>query len=291
MSKKTLCVIGDAMVDVIVPTKGMISGGIHDNDVELYCGGSANVAVGASRFGIRSKFVGKIGDTALGHLIKEDLKIEKIKDLTIIDHNNKTVICVSLIDKNGERTMITNRGANDHLSKEDLTENLADILNSDILYFNGHSFSSDLVSKTMFYLIEECKKREVELWVNPSAPNLVNSKLKRVLKNTDVLILNLDEGKTFTDKDEIDDICNELKKLSKTSVLTMGPDGCYILDNNHVDIFVPSPKVENVVDTTGAGDAFAGTFIAGRLKGLGCRECAEMAHKYASEIIQRKGAR
>jgi sugar/nucleoside kinase (ribokinase family) len=284
-------VVGDAFVDITVPMGDIVPNGASNRNIKIAYGGTANIAVWASRYGEKVNFFGKVGNDALGISFKEDLKVEGVNDLTVIDYEYNTGICVSLVDEKGARTMITNRGANDNLSIQDVEEHIGDILASDTIFFTGYSFSSRKTSNAIYYLMNKVHKQGCEIWFNPGALNVINSKFKNLIRDyCDVLILNLEEGEVLTDKKNPEDIIENLKNLSEIVVLTMGDKGCIASDAEE-SIHVPARKVNNVLDTTGAGDAFSAGFLVGRLREFDLKERCKLAHEIATNVIQRMGAR
>jgi sugar/nucleoside kinase (ribokinase family) len=287
---KSTCVVGDAFIDVLVPIHDIRPKGTYQRDVKISYGGTANVAVWISRFGENAKYFGKVGNDPVGHSFIENLKKEKVNDLISIDRKYGTGVCISLISEGGERTMITDRGANDFITIKDVDTYVGKILDSDIGYFSGYSLLSEPTSKSIVYLMKKASKA-IEIWFNPGAPNIITEQFNDLIrKYVDVLVLNLDEAKSLTGKNTIDDVIKELERLSDMTILTMGAKEC-IVSNNKDSIHIPSIKTSKVVDTTGAGDAFAAGFIAGRIRGLNLEECSRMGHEIASRVIQKVGGR
>lgn len=285
-----LSVIGDAFIDILVPTDNIIPNGASSKKIKIAYGGTANVAVWASRLGEKVLFFGKVGDDALGTAFKKDLSDENVGDLTVLDTEFSTGICVSLIGRAGERTMITNRGANDNLKLENAKDCASKILESDILFFSGYSLISKETSKAVLYLMKKGKERKKCVCFNPGALNIISDSYKDILsKYCNILILNFEEGRAITGKSSYSDILKELGEMVDIVVLTMGEDGSVTCQGRNISK-VPAKKV-NVVDTTGAGDAFSAGFLSGRLRGLGIEKCSRSGHDVAAEVIQRFGAR
>lgn len=283
----SVTVIGDAFIDIIVPTQGIKPGETHHRKIMALCGGTANVAVQIAKLGEKSKFVGKVGDDAFGKYFRQNLKINKVKDLTFIDDKNPTGLCVSLSYENGERTMVANRGANDFLKKEKIRSCIDEITDSKIVYFSGYSLLSRKSAESILYAIEECHKQNCKIYFNPGAPNLIKEDFKEVISNfIDVLILNMEEAKNMTKRDKIGDILKSLNSMVNTLVITMGEGGCIILKGDKYS-YIETEKL-NVSDTTGAGDAFSAGFIVGKLRDMNEIECAELGHKAAADFLKEK---
>jgi sugar/nucleoside kinase (ribokinase family) len=280
-------VIGDAVIDVIVPVQGIKPGETHHRKIITLCGGTANVAVQISKLGEESKFVGKVGDDAFGEFFRQNLNTNGVKDLTFVDDENPTGLCISLASDNGERMMVASRGANDHLKKEEVESCIDEIITSKIVYFSGYSLLSKKNSECVLYAIEECHKQNCKIYFNPGAPNLIKEDFREIVhKYIDVLILNIEEGKNMTGKDKIEEILNSLDNMVDIAVITMGEDGC-IVSKGDEHPHIETEKL-NVTDTTGAGDAFAAGFIVGKLKKRKDEDCARLGNETAANFLQQK---
>lgn len=284
----SVTIIGDAFIDILAPVQGIKSGGAYHRNVITQYGGTANVATMVSELGESVKFIGKVGNDALGHHFKQNLREKGVKDLTTISDRHPTGVCVALIDDSGERTMVTNRGANDYLTTDDINERFEEILRSKIVYFSGYLFQSSISLESVFYAMKKCKEHDCEVWFNPGAPNIITNQFKKLLKDfVDVLILNIEEAKEITNESEMDKILSSLRDIANLPVITTGKDGCFISKRGGC-AHVVANSIEEVVDTTGAGDAFSAGFITGRLRRMEETKCAELGHKTASDFINKK---
>lgn len=284
----TVSVIGDAFVDISVPVDGVNRGETYHRNISMSLGGTANVAVEVSRLGEDAKFVGKVGNDVFGEYFKENLRNNGVKDLTFRDDNHPTGLCVSLVYKDGERSMVADRGANNYLTMTEVESCLGEIEMSEIIYFSGYSLKS--TPDVILYLMKKCYGNS-RLWLNPGAPNIIGSSLEGIIKDyVDTLILNLNEAKSLTKKEKIGDILSRLEEIVTLSVVTLGKEGCVIGDNGNV-IQVPQNRVVEGIDTTGAGDAFSAGYIAGKLRGGDNIACAELGHKTAVIFLERKASR
>ena len=283
----SVTVIGDVFIDIIVPVQGIRPGETHHRKIAVLCGGTANVAVQIAKFGEKSKFVGKIGNDVFGEFLRRNLRDNGVEDLTFVDYKNPTGLCISMVYENGERTMIANRGANDYLKKEEIESYRDKIIASKIAYFSGYSLSSRKNSESILYAIEEHYKQNCELYFNPGAPNLIKKDFEQIIRNfIDVLILNLKEARSMTKKKKIEEISKTLNSMVDTVVITMGKGGC-IVSNRDSYVHAKTEKL-NVLDTTGAGDAFSAGFILGRLRNMADVECAKLGNERAANFLKEK---
>jgi len=283
-------VIGDACIDILVPFRNISPEGTNHRNIKLSCGGTANVAVWASRLGSNVGFLGKIGNDPLGELYKKTLMNENVLDYTIIDSLNSTSINISLVDSEGNRTMITNRGANNNLNRFDIIKQKEKILNCNIVFISGYLLQSKSGRKAIKFLLNKLINKNMKIWFNPGAYNIIDIDIYRDLfiNKFDVLILNYKEAKSLTNETVENKILSKLKNYAKTILITKGSEGCLAM-NGSKTFYIPSKKVENVTDTTGAGDAFAAGLIYGKMKSMAIHESCEIAHNTAAEVIKKIG--
>ena len=283
----SVTVIGDAFVDVLGPVQGIKPGETHHRKIITQCGGTANVAVQIAKLGDKSKFVGKIGNDAFGEYFRQNLIENGIKNLTFVDDKNPTGLCISMVCDNGEKAMIANRGANDYFEREEIESCIDEITDSKIVYFSGYSLLSKKNSESILYAIEECQKKNCEIYFNPGAPNLIKEDFKGIIHDfVDVLILNIEEAKNIIREDKIEDILKSLTNIVELVVITIGKSGC-ILPKEGKHVHIETEKLD-ALDTTGAGDAFSAGFIVGKLKGKEEKDCARLGNATALRFLREK---
>jgi len=280
-------VIGDAFIDMIVPVQGIRAGETYHRKIIMLCGGTANVAIQIAKLVEKAKFVGKVGNDVFGMYFKQNLEINGVEDLTFVDERNPTGLCISMVYDDGERAMVANRGANDHFKKEEIKSCIERITDSKIVYFSGYSLLSEKNAESILYVIERCHKQNCEIYFNPGAPNLIREEFKSIIFDfVDVLILNMEEAKSMTKKNEIKDIIKSISDMVDVVVITMGEGGC-IVSRSGDYAAIPTRKVR-VVDTTGAGDAFAAGFIVGKLRNMDDVKSAKLGNETAARFLRGK---
>lgn len=284
----SVTVIGDAFIDIIVPTQGIKPGETHHRKIMALCGGTANVAMQIAKLDGKAKFVGKVGNDPFGEYFKQNLEINGVKNLTFVDNENPTGLCISMVSANGERAMVANRGANDFLKKVEVKSYIDEITDSEIVYFSGYSLLSKKNSGSILYAIEECHRKNCKIYFNTGAPNLIKEDFREIIhKYIDVLILNREEGKNMTGKDKIEEILKSLNSMVDIAVITMGEEGCIIIPKGDEYVHVETEKLD-ALDTTGAGDAFAAGFILGRLRDMNEAKCAKLGNETAANFLKEK---
>ncbi|MFC1944518.1 carbohydrate kinase family protein [Chloroflexota bacterium] len=288
---KKICVIGDAFFDVFVPVGELEQGGSFVRNILTCPGGTANIAVWARRLGIESCFIGKIGSDVFGLMFRKDLEKERVCDLTMRDTAHATGICVSLIDTNGERTMVTSRGANDCWTLHEMEHLLLSIHSSYIVFVTGYSMICETNATVLEVVMNRIRAKGCEIWFNPGAENIIDDRVSDFIRKfVDFLILNEVEanklaGGLFTNPDVL------MNNYScKGVIITSGKNGSISATRDGI-VMKHAATVPELVDTTGAGDAFAAGVAAGWLRGLQLDECLSLGHDTAAKVIQKVGAR
>lgn len=280
---------GSAVVDVFVdtelPERGKfiaypVGSKILIKDLRFDVGGGGtNTAVAFSRLGLKTGFIGKIGDDENGRRILGMLKKEKIKFLGKIKKEANSGYSVVLDSKENNRTILTYKGINNTISLNDIKKR-----KTKWLYF------SSLLGKSLDSqkkLAQKFKSRGTKIAFNPSDYLIKARNLKPFLKLCDIVIMNKEEAQLLTkDKDF-------LKGLHK-----LGPKVVVITDKNKPiraydgkKRYFLKPNKIKVVERTGAGDAFASGFVAGQIAGWNIQKSLELGLKNSESVIRHFGAK
>lgn len=284
----SVTVIGDAFIDIIVPIPDIEPGSTYHRDILANCGGTATTAVQIARLGEEASFLGRVGSDALGKYFQENLKRNQVKDMTVVDTDHRTGLCIAMTYPNGERSMVADRGANNNLTGQDIENRVNTIFKSKIIYLSGYSLAK-MDTGEILPILRRCREHGCQVWFNPGAPNIITDSLRyTICQFFDVLILNLDETKALTGKESIAEMKVELEKFANLTVITLGKEGCIVMRAGQQVISVGSEAVPKVADTTGAGDAFAAGFIVGRLRQMPDIQCARLANQTAARFLTEK---
>lgn len=246
-------------------------------------GGALNTAVAFSRLGLMSGCVAALGDDESKEIVMRRLNNEKVEFLGKIKEGNTGYSII--LTTHGERTILVYKGVNNELEFNNFSN-----INAGYFYFStmtGKSFDS-LVSASRY-----CLQKGIGYAFNPSmyVAEKGLSYLKKVLEGCDVLILNKEESFALTKKHDINHALKMLKDNIANNgvvVITDGASGAYSYDG-YIRYYIKPRKVK-VIETTGAGDAFASGFVYGRLKMLGMEVCMNYGMQEAESVIQAIGA-
>lgn len=248
-------------------------------------GGGTNTAVAFSKLGLKVAYLGKIGDDNNSSLILKELKKEKVDFIGKKAHgiSGYSIILDSL---EGDRTILAYKGVNDSL---DFKEIALKKLKTKWFYFSSMVRKS---YETLEKIAKYAQEKDIKIAFNPSNYLAEKGKLylREILSRTTLLVLNKEEAALIVGKGEISDLILRLLELGpKIVVITDGKRGAYTVVKNK--LFHIKPREVNSVETTGAGDAFASTFLAGMIKSKDTETCLKMGSANAECVIRDKGAK
>ncbi len=252
-------------------------------DVKGCPGGSAaNTIVGLARLGLSTGFIGIVGDDVEGNIIMDDFAAEGVDVSRIRRVKGGSGIALGLIDEHGERVLYVHPGVNDGLSIDAGDVDYTD--NARLIHMS--SFVSAEQLKMQKRLAKETKARV------SFAPGMLCFKfkfdtLRGIIGECHVVFLNEKEIRSLTGAGHKKGSEILLNAGAEMAVVTLGKKGCYIANE---DVYVAPPKTE-VVDTTGAGDAFAAGFLYGLIREESMKRCGELGNIIASSCIGKYGAR
>lgn len=309
-----LC-IGNAIVDVIADAtdefleeQGLDKGSMRlideDEATRLYgvmnpgreiSGGSAgNTAVGVSALGCKAGFVGQVANDQLGEIYRHDIKAAGVEFLAEAnDGLGATARSLILVTPDAQRTMNTFLGAANHLSLD--TIDLGDVADAGIIYLEGYLWdlpeAKEAMEKAMDAAHEAGRKTSFTL-SDAFCISRHRDDFLRLIDDgkIDILFANEAEIVALADEGDFDDAVAAIAPKVPTLVVTRSEKGAIAMEEGH-RARVAAEKIDELVDTTGAGDLFAAGFLAGKAKGLELDQCLKLGAIAAAEVIQHYGAR
>lgn len=292
-----LCVLGDFAWDVLIRTNTeLLRGGDTFGEVMLTPGGSAaNVAVWATRSGCATHFIGKVGRDRFGQLAQEDLDREGVVAHLVETDAHLTGSVAVFVDHTGERSMVSGRGADFYLLPQELPRDV--VRSSRHLHLTAWSFFVDPPRAAARAAALVARDRGATLSFDPGSFQMIEEMgVPQFLACTqdlgiDILLPNYEEGGTLTGLSEPEDIARRLTELYPGALvmLKLDAEGAYVHERGQ-GTSIP-PATNNLVDATGAGDSFAGAFLAHYLDRGDAVAAARFATSISAWVIEHLGAR
>jgi ribokinase len=253
------------------------------------CGGSAaNTAVGLARLGCKVGYIGKVGCDREGEVLIQDFCAEGVNtDGVIRAEQGKSGAVMGFVDKKGARALYVNSGVNDTIKLDEVNARYA----SQAQFLHLTSFVGEESLQTQKKLLDAIPD-STKISFDPGA--LYARKgylaLEPIIKKTCVLMPNALELTLLTGEiSYCKGADSMIGKGVKIVAVKLGGDGCYVTDGRERHLIEPF-KVD-VVDTTGAGDAFCAGFLYGLVNGKNLFECGRLGNFVASRCVMKMGAR
>ena len=294
---QSLCVVGDFAWDVLIRTNNnLLKGGDSFGEVMLTPGGSAaNLAVWAKRCGLNTRFIGKIGRDRFGQLAREDLVKENIEHHFVETDAHLTGSVAVFVDQTGERSMVSGHGADFYLIPSELPRSV--ITSSNHLHLTAWSFFTDPPRSAARMAAQLAQQNNLTISFDPASFQMIQEMgVEQFLSWTKDLAINIffpnyDEGRVLTGCDEPEAIVRALANIYADAliILKLDADGALVFDGKTATQIPPATN--NLVDATGAGDSFAGAFLAHYLRSNSPVEAAKFATAVAAWVIEHLGAR
>jgi len=255
-------------------------------------GSAANTVVTAAQLGIRSFYTCKVANDPSGDFFVADLARAGVSTNLGSDRDDGvTGECVSLVTPDADRTLQTHLGITESLSTQELD---ADALaGCRWLYIEGYLVTSPTAFAAALEAQAAVRKNGGKVSLTLSDPAIVEAfkpSFDQLFEaGIDLTFCNEDEAKLWAGETNTDATLAALAAVSPEYAYTMGKDGAVVSDGSSNYRIAGKPVA--AVDTTGAGDTFAGVFLAGICNGLGYEEAAQRANNAAAAVVTRFGAR
>lgn len=285
---KKIAVIGSLNMDLVITTDRFPNMGetiTGKNFSQIPGGKGANQGVACGRLGGNTRFLGKVGNDSYGDTLIESLKNAGVDTDFIIQDNGETTGIAMITVCNGENMIILNPGANGKVTCEDIESNIDVLEEADILMMQ-----LEIPFETVEYIINKYKgSKTIILDPAPFVPLE-----KELLKGIDYITPNEHEAgllcniNTETERGILEAL-DALKEIGvKYPIITLGSKGIAFYNGTENKI-MPGFKV-NAVDTTAAGDTFAGAFAVAISKGETMENALLFAQKAAAIATTKFGA-
>lgn len=256
----------------------------------LLTGGcAANVAVNVAKQSVPVTVLGKVGDDVWGRFVREDLAARGVDTAHIgVSPSCPTSQTMILLCKGQDRRFVHTFGANRELRVTDLDPALLE--RAAVFYLGGYLVLPELDPDALANFFRHCRERGIRTVLDVVVPSGFDyrGELAPVLRHTDVFLPNDDEAAMLTGCAAPTDQARALRALGAgTVVVTMGDEGLVCAQGDRVWRAPQFPG--EVVDQTGAGDAFCAGFIAGMVRGMDLRGCIHYGSTLGTACVRSIG--
>ena len=305
--------IGNAIVDVLsraddafVAARSLHKGGMALIDTEtaeaLYAamgpgiessgGSAANTCAVAAGLGAKVGFLGKVADDALGGVFAHDIRAAGVHFPTApLAGGAPTARCLILVTPDAQRTMNTFLGACVTFGEADL--DLAEVARAKVVYLEGYLYDPPAAQAAFRAAARAAHAAGRKVALSLSDAFCVGRHRDAfrafVREETDILFANEAEILSLYETDDFMAAMEQARAEVEIAALTRSEQGSVIVSRGETHVVRAQPT--SVVDTTGAGDAYAAGFLAAHTRGLSLPEAARWGSVAAAEVISHFGAR
>lgn len=271
-----ILVIGDVMIDVIVRPEGPLARGSDRRaSITVRPGGSAaNQAAWLASFGISVDFVARVG---LSDVQTETARLKAIRVAPHLvgDPERETGRLVALVDEHGERSFLTDRGANEALEASDIADTL--IEGAALIHLSGYSFFAPSPRAAVLDAMRRAGAKPVS--VDPASAEFLREvgadAFLTWTRGASILFPNSEEAAILVGSNDPETQCARLAEHYPLVVVKRGAAGAEAVQGARR--WRVKAQAIRALDTTGAGDAFVAAFLSERLNGAGIQASLERA--------------
>ena len=287
-------VLGDVMVDVVTVMSGPLARGSDTpSQITTTGGGSAaNVAAWLARQGVPTAFVGRVGDDPLGRAAVAALTAAGVHAWVSTDDTAATGTCVVLVEPGGERSMLPDGGANATLLPADVPPTA--FRAGGHLHLSGYALLAAGSREAALTALSLAASSRMTVSVDPSSKALLRqagaARFLEWTRGVDLLMPNAEEAAVLSGAADPREAAARLADTYREVVVKLGADGA-MWQNGFLTARAPAERGIEVIDTTGAGDAFAAGFLASWLLHPEPESALAAGNRLAARVVGQVGAR
>jgi sugar/nucleoside kinase (ribokinase family) len=261
--------------------------------IEASGGSAGNTASGIAMMGGRVAYIGKVADDQLGKVFTHDIRAAGVTYTTEpLTGGLPTARSLIFVTPDAQRTMQTFLGACTQLGPEDVQMDY--IASSKVVYLEGYLWDMERAKTAMRDAAIKAQAEGVKVSLTLSDAFCVarfrDEFLELAEKYVDILFANESEILSLYQTDNFDDALQQVRKHCEIAALTRSEKGSVVVNGDEVHVIDSVPGVK-VVDTTGAGDAYAAGFLYGYTQGHDLATSGRLGSAMAAEVISHYGPR
>jgi len=256
-------------------------------------GSAANTVVCLANLGNNVEFIGRIKNDKFGNFFSKDIKGSGASfNSEYVETRESSAHSIVLITPDAQRTMCTYLGASTEFEPNNI--NYESIKISKYLYLEGYLWDSELAKQAFIKAAKIAKESKTKIILSLSDSFCVDrhreSFLNLINDYVDILFCNEDELKSLFKALDLEQCKIEIKSLCELTAITLGEKGSLIINREETQLIKPF-IFGKAIDTTGAGDVFAGGFIHGLINNLSLNDCGQIGSICAGHIVTQIGSR
>ncbi len=266
---------------------------VMGSGIECSGGSAANTVAGLASMGGRAAFIGKVRDDQLGAVFRHDIRAVGVSFETLLSrHTAPTARCLILVTPDAQRTMQTYLGASVELGPGDIDP--AAVAAARVTYLEGYLWDPPAAKQAFVKAAALAHAAGRQVSLSLSDPFCVERHraefVDLVANHVDLLFANHEEIMSLYQVDTFDAALQQVRAHCRVAALTRSDKGSVVVSGDEVHVIDAEP-VATVVDTTGAGDAYAAGFLFGLTRDMDPAACARIGGIAAAEVIGHLGAR
>ena len=256
-------------------------------------GSAANTVVSLANLGNNVEFIGRIKDDTFGNFFSNNIKESGARfNSKAVETNTSSAHSIILITPDAQRTMCTYLGASTQFESNNI--NYESIRKSKYLYLEGYLWDSELTKKAFIQAAKIAKESKTRIILSLSDSFCVDrhreSFMNLIKDFIDILFCNEEEIKSLFKLNDLEQCQKEIQSICDLTAITLGERGSMIISKNNEEFIEPKP-LGKVIDTTGAGDIYAGGFIHGLINNYSLKDCGNLGSICAGHIVTQIGSR
>ncbi|MGF1473399.1 MAG: carbohydrate kinase family protein [Rubrobacteraceae bacterium] len=293
MNASRVLVVGDLLYDLLAKVETVAFGTDTFTPIHADAGGSgANTAYWLARLGVETHFVGRVGDDVFGEYLVEKLGGGGTIPHVVRDTSSRTGKVFVMVDGTGERTMITDRGAGETLSPEDLPREL--FQPGTHLHLSGYLLLGASREETALEALRLAGESGMSVSVDPSSVPLLEElgpeKFLRWTGGADLCFPNREEGALLAGANDPHSTVEALVDHYPGVVLKLGAEGALYASTEGQRELLPAVPTK-VLDATGAGDALSAGFLAAWISDEPPTEALRKGLALSARVMESMGGR
>lgn len=262
--------------------------------VEVSGGSAANSIACIASLGGKGGFVGKVSKDNLGEIFRHDLRaLGVVFDAPALDRGPGTGRCLINVTPDAQRSMTTYLGSAGLVSPTDIDEDM--IERAAITFFEGYLFEQPVAREAFIKACRAARRAGKRAALTLSDSSCVDRQHTALIvftkANVDVLLANEREAEALFGASNVEVMIEKARSLCPLTAITMSERGSILVPRIGDVVKVAPVKPDRLVDTTGAGDAYAAGLLFGLARSLPLDKCGALGSLAAAEVISHFGAR